>query len=353
MAAMREYLAELTESFGDGWNRFWFAPSDPATLSLLRIGAGLIALYVVLTYTPDLNEFFGSTGIVSAESLANLEQATRDGQRQLISHQVREAMPREYAFSYFSYVHSSGMLYAVHFGGVAVLLLFTAGLLTRVTSVLALLVVLSYIHRGPLLTGHVEHVLAFVMFYLCLGPAGAEWSIDRALRVRRAAVQPVQLAPAPAAGPLGPNGTPLSSAATVSIRLIQVHLALLYALMAIGKLSSEVWWDGLAVWWILARPEARLVDLTWLHRFPMFVYLWTHAIVAYQAAFPVLIWNRLARPLLLALGIVVWGSLAPITGLIPFSLMMIVASLAFVPSEVVRGCLPRCCSLPDSAEAAA
>ena len=182
MTAIQKYLAELVDSFGDGWNRFWFAPSDPATLSLLRIATGLIALYVVLTYTPDLKAFFGPGGIVSPESLANLEQATRDGQRQVISHQIREAMPRQYAFSYFNYIDSPNMLYAVHFGGVAVLLLFTAGLLTRVTSVLALLVVLSYIHRGPLLTGHVEPVLAFVMAYLCLGPAGAEWSIDRLLR---------------------------------------------------------------------------------------------------------------------------------------------------------------------------
>ncbi len=352
MTAIQKYLAELVDSFGDGWNRFWFAPSDPATLSLLRIATGLIALYVVLTYTPDLKAFFGPGGIVSPESLANLEQATRDGQRQVISHQIREAMPRQYAFSYFNYIDSPNMLYAVHFGGVAVLLLFTAGLLTRVTSVSALLVVLSYIHRGPLLTGHVEPVLAFVMAYLCLGPAGAEWSIDRLLRARRAAAQPVQLSPTPLTQPLGPNGAPLSSAATVSIRLIQMHLALLYALMAIGKLSSEVWWDGLAIWWLLARPEARLADLTWLHRFPMLVYIWTHAIVAYQLAFPVLIWNRMARPLLLALGIVVWGSLAPITGLIPFSLMMVVASLAFVPPEVVRGWLPRCCTLQAAPTAA-
>lgn len=361
MTAMRKYLAELVDGFGNGWNQFWFAPSDPATLSLMRIATGLIALYVVLSYTPDLDELFGPGGLASEETLANLEQAMRVRQldpsldaatRQQVSHQVREAIPRQLAFSYLNYLHSPGALRAAHWAGLAVLALFTAGLFTRAASVLALLVVLSYIHRGPLLTSHVEPILAFVMFYLCVGPSGAEWSIDRVLRARRTAGQPVQLstvyhAPIPSSA----NETAFSSAATVSIRLIQVHLALLYSLMAIGKLASEVWWDGMAVWWLIARPESRLVDLTWLHRFPLLVSGWTYAVAAYHLAFPVLIWNRLARPLLLVLGVVLWGSLALLTGEIPFSLMMLVASLAFVPSEVARSWLPRCCSSEAAAPA--
>jgi hypothetical protein len=42
-----------------GWNRFWFTPSDPTLLGLLRICTGLLALFTVFTYTWELQSFFG------------------------------------------------------------------------------------------------------------------------------------------------------------------------------------------------------------------------------------------------------------------------------------------------------
>src|SRR5262245_8167976 len=41
------------------WNRFWFTPSDPTLLGLLRLSCGLLALYTVFTYTWELQNFFG------------------------------------------------------------------------------------------------------------------------------------------------------------------------------------------------------------------------------------------------------------------------------------------------------
>lgn len=44
------------------WNNFFFQPSDPTTLGLMRICAGIFVLYVHLAHTPDLYHFFGPTG---------------------------------------------------------------------------------------------------------------------------------------------------------------------------------------------------------------------------------------------------------------------------------------------------
>jgi hypothetical protein len=342
MGAVRNYFNDLTQGFGQGWNRFWFQPSDPAPLGLVRLGAGLVAFYLVLTYTPDLETFFGANGLVSREMLSALDLESSGADRLSVAHQIRESMPRYYRFSYLDYLDSPGLLKAGHWAGLAVLAMFAAGLFTRVTSVLALVVVLSYIHRGPVLTAQVEPVLAFMLFYLCFGPAGAAWSLDRWLALRRGR-------PASSATNYGPKGAAsdptaprFSSAATISLRLIQVHLALLYVMMAVGKLSSDVWWSGSALWWLIAKTESRLVDFTWLHRFPLVVDALTNAVVVYQFSFPVLVWNRLARPLVLGLGVVVWGLLALIAGLVPFALMMLVASLAFVPGETLRAVLPDC-----------
>ena len=44
------------------WKDFWFHPSDPTTLGFIRITTGLLVLYIHLTYSLDLQGFFGPHG---------------------------------------------------------------------------------------------------------------------------------------------------------------------------------------------------------------------------------------------------------------------------------------------------
>jgi len=341
-SAILDYLNTLCQVFGRGWNRFWFTPSDPFALAPVRIGAGLMAFYLVATYTPDLETFFGHKGLIPVESLKSLELQARNV-RPFLPPTIRETLPRGSRFSYLDYLPNDTGLWAAHIAGLVVLALFTAGCFTRLTSILSLVVFLSYVHRGPMLTAQVEPILAFVMLYLCLGPAGRSLSVDACLAAR-CPTEPVapprqssSMARACASVPQFSG----SVAATVAIRLIQVHLTLVYAMMGIGKLAGEVWWNGLGMWWLIARPEMRLVDWTWLAAYPKLVAAWTHLQVAFELGFAVLIWNRTARPLILALSVVVWVFLAPVTGLVTFSLMMLVANLAFVSPSWMRSVLSR------------
>jgi hypothetical protein len=79
-----------------------------------------------------------------------------------------------------------------------------------------------------------------------------------------------------------------------------------------------------------------------LHNWPYLVNAWTHAIVAFELSFSVLIWNRLTRPLMLAIGVVMWSLLALVTGVIAFSVVMVIATLAFVSPEQMHGLLDCC-----------
>ena len=102
-------------------------------------------------------------------------------------------------------------------------------------------------------------------------------------------------------------------------------------------LSLAAW----RIWHLLAQTLSRPVDLSVLHDWHYFVNFWTHAVAYFELAFPILIWNRHARPLLLGLGVLLWGSLMLATGLLLFSLTLIVASLAFVPAASFRSLLVR------------
>jgi len=292
---------------------------------LLRLLVGALALYYVLSFSADLVRWFGPHGLLPSDTVARL---TGPPQTEGISAPDR--------WSYFDYTRQPSELWGLHVGGIVVLSLFTLGVFSRLTSVLSVVVVLSYVHRAPMITGQFEPVLTLLLIYLCLAPTGACLSIDAWWRGR---------ATSRGAGPASPPTTP-SIMANVAIRLIQVHVAALYLVIGLtmlgGTMGAEydpTWWRGEGMWWLIAKSESRLVDLTFLHgTTPTYlVNIWSHAVVAINLACGVLLWNRLARPLLLVLAAVSWVALAVVTGLVSYCVIMVVAGVAFVsPERIAR-----------------
>jgi hypothetical protein len=304
MSSVSNYFARLSRTFGDGWAAFWFLPSDPATVSALRLLTGLVVVYLHATLSFDLVSFFGPQGMLPVADIAPLEANN---------------------FSYLNFATSAGEVWAMHLLGLAVLVLFAAGLWTRVTTVLALVVFLSVVHRAPMITGRTEVVVAMVLLYLCIAPCGARFSLDA--RRARKELGSVTAQPAP---------VPPSTTATIAARLIQVHLALLVAMMAFSQLSDGVWWNGSGIWFLITREQSRLIDFSGLVSSPLLVDLWTHCFVAFELLFPILVWVPIFRPLVLGLGVLAWTSLGLVTGDLTFSLMLLIASLAFVaPSTIL------------------
>ena len=298
---LKQYFRDLSTQFGNGWNRFWFTPASAAPLGLIRLVTGLIALFWYLNFYPDLQFFFGPDGIIDLQTLD----------------QWRGPNP---VFSIFDWPQSEGSLWFTYWLGLGVLVLFAAGLFSRVTSVAAFVVVVSLIHRGPMLARPMEDVLAMVTLYLCIGPSGGAFSLDRRWRKQSTSA--------------GDSiAIPTSTSANIALRLIQVHLALIHFGMAIGQLRDDSWWMGRAMWGFIGKTDSAYVDMTWLADYMYLLNLWTHGIVVFEFAFALLIWNQLARPILFAAAVLVWGSVGLVSGMVDFALVMLAATLAFVPGE--------------------
>jgi hypothetical protein len=305
----------LSERLLRPWTAFWFAPSDATTLSVMRVVVGAIAFYWAATYTSDLTRFLGPHGLFPLSDVHLARGST---------------FPR----SYFEFAATDGAVWALHAVSLAILALFTVGMFTRITSVLALVAVLSYIHRAPPVTSQAEPILVMLLLYLCVGPCGAKLSVDRMLKLRKE--------------PSARGRDAIHWTATLSTRLIQVHLTMAYAAMALAKLNDGVpaddngmwhtWWMGDAVWWLAARPYSPIVDVTGvLTNNVLLVNAWTHAIVLFKAGFAIFIWRPAFRRVLLWIAVPMWLSLALITGLVPFCLLMLAGNLAFVrPEEMQR-----------------
>lgn len=307
------YFESLLRRTGEGWNRFWFQPSDPLPLALVRIAAGTISFYIVASFGFDLLRYLGPNGILSTANVRALLAVTDN----------------EYRFSYLNFAADATTLWALHAAGLVVLAAFTVGLFTRITSVLSVLVLLAYVHRTWVLTDQAEPILSMLLLYLSIGPAGDALSVD-AWRKRRKA-------------PTVRSGRVASYGANVAIRLLQVHTALIYLMMFLGKqLVTFVWWQGTAVWWLIARPDTCLVDLRWMHDYPYLVNLWTASIPLFELAFALLIWKPLLRPLLVVGSAFYWLGIALLLGNVPFCAAMFVAGLSFVDASQWRALCGRC-----------
>ncbi|MDX1943908.1 MAG: hypothetical protein SFU86_00765 [Pirellulaceae bacterium] len=307
------YFADLTEAVGNGWNRFWFTPADPLPLSFLRIAVGALVVMHLLALGADFGRWFPADGLLPPDAVKKVVL-------------VEELDEPYHHYSYFNHLTGSQARFA-HYAAIGLAIAFLLGLFTRVTGVLTVIALLSYVHRLPLLAGHADPLLVFLVAYLCIGPAAAYWSLDRWIATLRGANPTKNEAP--------------SLAAALSIRFIQVHLAAFVAMLAAAKMYGDAWWDGEAIWFLIAQTHSRPVDLSALHNWHYLINFWTHLVAYFELAFPILIWNRQARPLLIGLGAAIWLSLIPVTGLLVFSLTLVVASLAFVPASTFRSLLSR------------
>ena len=321
MKAIAAYCGRLSQTAGGAWNDFWFDRLDPASMGVLRIFVGLAALWFLLSYSTDLIAWFGPEGVLPPESVRQLSRAD---------------VEFHFRLSHLNYVTSPAGIWICHLAALTAALAFTVGIFTRFTSVLTLAAVLSYVHRAPILIGQFEPVLTMSLFYLCIAPAGAFLSLDRFV-FRRKADQPADGAP---------EG---SLAANIATKLMQIHVAAIYVMMGLMKLGGECWWTGEAVGWLIYRPETSLIDLSFLHLYA--VNAWTHAIVLFELSFPLLVWVRPLRPIVLAVAVVMWTLLAVLTGLVSFCAMMIVVNLVFVPPEFWRSVRAGIFGSPASGEA--
>jgi hypothetical protein len=293
------WLAELWQA----WNRFWFTPALPHTLALIRITAGAMLFYTHLVWSLDLMAFLGPQSWVNPAA-------------------IREIHSGMYTWSYLWYVESPAVLWFLHLVALLVFAALTVGWHTRVVSIAAAVITLSYCHR---LTGSLfglDQINAMLALYLAVGSSGDVFSVDRWRAAR-------------ATGATG--DVPATISSNLAVRLIQLHMCVIYLFGGIGKMRGELWWDGSASWFALANLEYQSWDLTWLVRYPFILALATHLTVFWETFYPFLIWPRLTRPLTLAMAVAVHGGIALFLGMPTFGLVMLIGNGAFLSPEWVRG----------------
>ncbi len=303
-----------------GWNRFWFVPRDAATLSLMRILTGAMILYTHFVWSLELEAFLGPDGVFDATYRRGFYGGS------------------PFAWSHFAWSDSAAWLWGTHGVALIIMAAFMLGLWTRATAILSALLVISYAHRAPGALFGLDQINCFLTLYLAIGPCGDRYSVDAWRRDRGAgrARSAVHWSPAQ------------TVMANFSTRLIQVHLCVVYLFAGLGKLQGPAWWDGTAIWGALASYDYQTLDLTFLAAFPWFVNAVTLMALAWECSYAFMIWPRLTRPLWILMAVAVHLGIGICMGMLTFGIIMVIANIAFVEPETVRGCVGKLTGrLPD------
>jgi hypothetical protein len=300
VSAVGRYLATLWSVLTQGWNDFWYTPVDPSLLGLIRIMTGLVLLYDHAIWGLALQDFFGPESWINRD-LVNLVFKDR------------------YAYTFWWSIPPR-WIWLAYALSMTVLFWFTIGLWTRISSILSVVVVISFAHRVPEALFGLDKVIAMLTLYLAIGPAGRALSVDSWLARRRA------------------KGFPQDrkiASANFAIRLIQIHMCIIYAFAGASKLQGTAWWNGQAMWMAFGNLEYQSVDMTWTAWHPWTVELLSHFTVLWELTFCVLIWIRVLRPLVLAASVVLHLGIGATMGLWTFSLAMLIGCATFLPTEAV------------------
>lgn len=314
------YLRALVSGFARGWSRFFFLPADPTPLGLIRAAVGLLGFWSLFVIGLDLHAYLGSQGWTDATTAYN-------------------AMP-PYGWSIWFFVPDP-LLRAAWLAGLGVFALMTVGLFSRTSSVLAWIIIVSTVRRIPIALFGFDQILSTLALYVAVsGASGQAASLDRFLRRWREArrnAATVRPKGARLVSPTSPGKPEPTVAANLGLRLIQLHLAFIYGMAGLAKLQGPSWWTGMALWGTMTSGEFVRFDFTWLAAWPVILNALTHGSLALEIAYPVLVWFRSTRPLMIVGAVLLHLGIAVVSpGLTEFGLAMIAANLAFVSGIWLR-----------------
>src|SRR5208282_2742533 len=78
----------------------------------------------------------------------------------------------------------------------------------------------------------------------------------------------------------------------IAFRFSQIQICIIYAFSGFEKLRGIKWWQGEALWDVLANFQVARWDFTWIASFPVLIVVATYLTVLWEIYFPVLVWVR-------------------------------------------------------------
>ena len=276
------------------WDHFWFEPESVATIAVVRVAFGLVALGWTISLGPDLMNFFSRRGLIPTQP------------------------SNRYWIGVLSPATADWTVYLVWGVLLVASVCLVIGYRSRLASILVFVGILSFERRNPFIFNAGDVLVRNLAFYVMLAPTGAALSLDAWRKAREKFWD-------------FPKRTPWA------MRLIQVQLSVVYASTVWAKVRGTDWNNGTAVSYALRLDDlARIKVPTFISTSVVLSNLMTFGTLAIEASIAVLVWNRKARPWVLGAGVAMHLAIAINIMVGFFSMAMLVGYMSFVPPDAME-----------------
>lgn len=279
------------------WNSFWFGPVPLLNLAVFRIFLSGILVIQYLTRHRDLELFYTDLGILPKDlALKVLPEGFRP-------------------FAVYSF-WPDAWVGLVHGFFIFLLILLGLGVAGRLVGLLAVFLHLAFLFRNYGVAFGADQVASFFLLYLALTQSEARLSIRSWWRKKN-------------------DKLPLQGDVVTSVfyRMIQIQLCIIYVYSGMEKLKGMSWWDGTAVWSVMANPQFVIADFTWLRHIPLVIVFVSFTTILFEVYFPVLVWVKPLKKYLLWAGVLFHAGIGVIMALWSFALLMLTPYLLFLEEE--------------------
>ncbi len=279
------------------WDDFWLAPEPTSTLAVVRVAYGVLLLAWAAVLGPDLSSFFSTTGILP------------------------EGTDIPWAWSLLDAVGSDTFTAVVYWSIVVAAVGLVLGYRTRLASVVAFVAIVSLYRRNSWVFQGGDQALRVFSFYFMFTPAGSALSLDRWRRGRDSFWE-------------------FPERPAWALRLIQVQLSIIYFFTVWIKVRGETWNDGTAFSYSVRVGQLVRLELpAWITTSVAVSNVATYMTLAIEFAMAVLVWNRRARPWVLAAGVLLHLAIEVTLRVGFFTYAMLLFYLAWLDPHRVRSWL--------------
>ena len=261
----------VQESFPNAWlgksgrwivDRLSRASATPRPLAFFRIGLAFVLLAQAVALIGHLEELHGSHGIVEWSVVA-VDQSPAVPSLSWVDKVLQVAgLPTTWAVP---------LAFAVYFAGLIGLLL---GWRTRLAALMVWFVHTALLTSGDLSMYGADRFAQIGLFYCVWFPVGHALSLD----------QSAGRAP----------GTP-SFEAWLGLRILQLHVCIIYTASGIEKALGEQWWNGEAIWRALTGMHRGPIDFSVLATAPWLAQGLCWATLVLEAGVIGMVWHPKLR----------------------------------------------------------
>lgn len=237
--------------FTRAWSGFFLAPASSRPLVFFRIAIALLGLVQGAWLAGSTVLLYGEHGLVQWPLSEGIVGA----------HMPQLAWLKPLAavtgLSKDSWVYILLSLYLAALGGLL------AGKLTRMMAALAWALHFMFMNTGFMAAYGVETFMHIGLCYCIVMPVGP--------------------------------GAPHSAWNTLSIRVLQLHLCIVYVASGVEKAMGMQWWNGEAIWQTLMHSQFSRFDMSWLAQYPWLARLVCWSTLLVETGYPLFMWFRRSR----------------------------------------------------------